>query len=153
MKEYGSLSAEHADLLYCPHAHKPPSEAHFIHLHELVISNVLEAVVQGHLDGRAQHHRGILCSTAVTAACFQPTRLPSAASHCGVMSMSVHCKVGTDTVSSMRTTTAPADVGGRLALAGVDGEVPRPLVDANDLTLVDVLPRLDEQPAPCLDAA
>lgn len=48
---------------------------------------------------------------------------------------------------------APADVGGCLALAGIDGEVARALVDADDLALVDVLPRLDEQPAARLNAA
>ena len=69
------------------------------------------------------------------------------------MTMSVHGDLDTDTVPPMRTTTAPADVGGRLALAGIDGEVTRPLVDANDLALVDVLPRLDEQPATRLNAA
>lgn len=160
MKECHSLSAERVQKFHCTHAHKPPSEAQFVHLHELVISNVLEAVVKGHLDGRAQHHRGILCGAAVTAACLQAQQRAFSQSHChllcphsGIISMSVHCNIGTHTESPMRTTTAPADVGGRLALAGVDGEVTSPLVDANDLALVDVLPRLDEQPAARLDAA
>jgi hypothetical protein len=51
----------------------------------------------------------------------------------------------------VRTAGAPADVGGCLALAGIDRKVARTLVDANDLALVDVLPRLDEQSAARLD--
>ncbi len=48
---------------------------------------------------------------------------------------------------------APADVGRGLALAGVDSEVARALVDADHLPRVDVYARRDHQPSAVLNAA
>ena len=53
---------------------------------------------------------------------------------------------------SDRLLCSPADVGGGLALAGVDLKVAIALVDADDLALVDFLPRRDEELATILDA-
>ena len=53
---------------------------------------------------------------------------------------------------SERLLCSPANVGSSLALAGVDLKIAIALVNANDLALIDLLPRRDEELATILDA-